>query len=401
MILLGSFLHRETLAELVGKALEDRFGEQDAVLWKRLVSLNAWAVRVWSDRFASDLFLALYGQVPPSFPASTKAELKDLVVANPPVRSPRIDELIEAYRRFPEDFYRETPYDGRVFTLGDPPRYVGSRRIKRVRRIAEKTSRRLIDYLFDQIRQRADELAEERARRMGVQKERLVTPPDEMAREFAHAERRVLKSIRDRLFVAAMPLFHIDDIVGVRVLMEDGLRDPFARWLESHPDLSVVDEKHFTGNFRGNNMVVALRLPMDRIREFPVPSEVAERWVIRGVVPRKEDADGLWKEFLDGSEGHVRLELLQVDYEGLLESEIGRSMHEAHILEQRENAAYKGRLATNLEALMDWLLAYALSPVRTFEGIPIVLRGTYLPDYFDRIHRRLYQPAAGNTGLTL
>lgn len=401
MVLLGSFLHREALADLVGKALEDRFDARDAVLWKRLVSLNAWAVRIWSDHFAEDLFRALYGQVPPSFPAYTKAELKDLAVANPPVRTPRIDQLINAYRAFPEDFYRETPYDGRVFTLGDPPRYIGSRRIKRVRRIAEKTSRRLIDYLFDQIRQRADELAEERARRLGVQKERLVTPPDEMAREFAHAERRVLKSIRDRLFVAAMPLFHIDDIVGVRVLMENGLRERFARWLESHPDLSIVDEKHFTGNFRGKNMVVALRLPMEQVRKVSVPREVADRWVTRGVIAGREEADGLWRDFLDGSEGHVRLELLQVDYEGLLESEIGRSMHEAHILEQRENAAYKGRLATNLEALMDWLLAYALCPARPFEGIPIVLRGTYLPDYFDRLHRRLYQPPAGNTGLTL
>jgi len=401
VILLGSFLYRESLAELVGKALEDRFDADDARLWKRLVSLNAWAVRAWSDRFAEELFRSLHGQVPPSFSASTKAQLKDLVVANPPFRNPRIDELLEAYHRFPEDFYRETPYDGRVFTMGDPPHYVGSRRIKRVRRIAEKTSRRLIDYLFDQIRQRADELAAERARRLGIPKERLVTPSDEMAREFGHAERRVLKSIRDRLFVAAMPLFHIDDIVGVRVLMENGFQERFDRWLEAHPDLTIVDEKHFTGNFRGKNMVVAFRLPLEALRESPIPAEVADRWVIRGVIGRREEADGLWRDFLHRSEGHVRLELLQVDYEGLLESEIGRSMHEAHILEQRENAAYKGRLATNLEALMDWLLAYALSPARTFEGIPIVLRGTYLPDYFDRLHRRLYQPASGNTGLTL
>lgn len=401
MILLGSFLHREELADLLGRALEDRFTPDDARRLKVLVNLNAFAAREWSDHFAAQIFTALHGVEPPSFVASSKAQLKDLVVQAPPVRSRRIDELLSRYRQFPEDFYRETPYDGRIFTLGEPPRYVGSRRIKRVRRIAEKSARRLVDYMYEQIRQRADELAADRARLLGIPKDQLITPREEMAAEFAHAERRVLKSIRDRLFLAAMPHFPIDDVVGIRILADADLAGRFDAWLADCPDLSIVDEKRFSGDFVGRNMVVAYRLPMGVLADRRPTDEQAERFLNRGVAPDRAALDEECRTFLATCEGHVRFEVLLIDYEQLLESEIGRSMHEAHILDQRDSATYKGRLAANVEALMAWLFAYALSPATNFDELPIKLRGTYLPDYFDRIHRRLYDLPHGQTGLTM
>lgn len=401
MILLGSFLHREELAELLGRALEDRFTSEDARRIKVLVNLNAYAARTWSDAFATELFRDLHGTELASFPATCKGVLKDLIAENPATHSKRIDELLSKYRQFPEDFYRETPYDGMIFTMGDPPRYAGSRRIKRVRRIAEKSARRLIDYMYEQIRQRADELASERARRLGIPKDQLITPREEMAAEFHHAERRVLKSIREHLFVAAMPHFHIDDVVGIRILADPDLADRFEGWLSERDDLSIVDEKHFSGDFVGRNMVVAYRLPRALLKAREPDGENAERMISRGVAPDVESLRALYRRFLDEAEGHVRFEVLLIDYEQLVESEVGRSMHEGHVIDQRDNQVYRGRLATNVEALMNWLFAFALSPMTTFDGLPILMRGTYLPDYFDRIQRRLYESPQGQQGLTL
>jgi hypothetical protein len=401
MIVLGSFLRREELAELLGRALEDRFTSEDALRLKALVNFNAFAARTWSELFAAELFRDLYAIQLPSRQASWKGTLKDLIASNPPVMNPRIEELLARYQQFPEDFYRDTPYDGTIFTVGEPPCYAGSRRIKRVRRIAEKSARRLVDYMYDQIRQRADELATERADRLGIPKDQLITSLEEMDAEFSHAERRVLKSIREHLFVAAMPHFHIDDVVGVRVLADPGLADRFQTWLADRRDLSIVDEKHFSGKFQGRNMVVAYRLPLDRLRGVVPSGDAAERMISRGVASSVPELQSMYLEFLNRSEGHVRFEVLLIDYEHLLESEIGRSMHEAHVLEQRENQVYKGRLASNVEALMNWLFAFALSPSTTFDELPIVMRGTYLPDYFDRIHRRLYDYPHGPHGLTM
>jgi hypothetical protein len=401
VIILGSFLHREELADLLGRALEDRFTPQDALRLKVLVNLNAYAARTWSDDFAREMFHELHGVELPSRQASWKGVLKDLIAANPPVRNARIDELLSKNHQFPEDFYRDTPYDGTIFTLGDPPRYLGSRRIKRARRSAEKSARRLVDYMYDQIRQRADELASERARRLGIPKDQMITPREEMDAEFTHAERRVLKSIREHLFVAAMPQFHIDDVVGIRILADADLAARFETWLSDRQDLSIVDEKHFSGNFEGRNMVVAYRLPLDRLRAEVPTGAHCERMISRGVATDEADLHAKFREFVDTAEGNVRFEVLLIDYEQLLESEIGRSMHEAHVLEQRENQVYKGRLATNVEALMNWLFAFALSPRTGFDELPIRMRGTYLPDYFDRIHRRLYDPPHGQHGMTM
>jgi hypothetical protein len=143
------------------------------------------------------------------------------------------------------------------------------------------------------------------------------------------------------------------------------------------------------------------RLPLDRLRRAVPTGEHADRLISRGVAPDQATLEAEYLRFVDGAEGHVRFEVLLIDYEQLLESEIGRSMHEAHVLDQRENQVYKGRLATNVEALMNWLFAFALSPCTSFDELPIRMRGTYLPDYFDRIHRRLYELPHGQHGLTM
>lgn len=401
MVLLGSMLHREELADILGRAIEGRLEPDDPVRLKRIVNLNSYAMRAWSTLFATRLFQAVRGPDVRTYAVRTKGELKDLIIANPYYLTPRIETLINRYHRFPEDFYRETPYEGLVFMQGDPPRYVGSRRVKRVRRVAEKCARRLIDYLFEQIRCRADELADERARHHGIPKELLITPPEEMAAEFQHAERRVLKSIRQGQFVATMPQFFIDDVVGVRVLTSPEVAQRVQAYLDSNPDLRVVDEKQFCGNFIGLNRVLLYRIPVDEVVAEPPSEAVCDVLVERRVVRDTDEAKRLCREFVISGEGEVRFEVLLINFEELIESEVGRSMHEEHILEQREKQEYRGRLARNIEALMAFLFAFALSPKPTFDRLPILVGGSYLDDYLDSVMRSLFSCTTGTLGLTL
>lgn len=400
MILLGSFLHHEELADILGRALEDRMGPGDAARLKVIVNLNSYVERVYSTWFAQKLFNQVRGAGVSNRPILTKGELKDLLCDHPYYTNDRINELISRYRRFPEDYYRETPYEGRVFVAGDPPRYVGSRRIKRIRRIAEKCARRIVDYMLEQIRRRADELAAERALRLGISKEQLITPPEEMAAEFQHAERRILKSIRDGLFVAAMPQFYIDDVVGIRVLVDPETSDKFEDWLGSSTDLTVVDEKRFSGNFCGRNMVVAWKLPREELLAAVPDDKACEKMIRRRVAPDAASVRALYDEFIRTDKGHVRFEILTIDYEQVLEAEIGKSMHEEHVRAQRDRKEYTGRLAQNVEGLMVYLFAFAQSALADLDELPIKLRGSYLDDYMMQLLRELFAPGSAAGGLT-
>lgn len=400
MIQLGSFLHHAELAAILGRAIEDRLLPGDAPRLKLIVNMNSYFVRLYSTRFAERLFRHVLGEGVVSSVMRTKGELKDLIVANPSCSNDRIQDLIARYRRFPEDYYRETPYEGRVFSSGDPPRYVGSRRIKRIRRIAEKCARRIVDYMGEQIRRRADDLASERARSLGIPKDQLITPLDEMAAEFAHAERRILKSIRDGLFVAAMPQFYIDDIVGIRVLTSPSTAPKIDEYLASCSDLTVVDEKWFSGDFWGRNSVVAWTVPIEELLALPPTDAACEVLISRKVGEDKAAIHRLYDEFLRTATPYVRFEILAIDYEQLLESEIGRSMHEAHVREQRDREEYGARLAQNVEALMIYLFALAQSSCTDIAELPIKIRGTYLPDYLGLLLRDLYAPHTGWSGLT-
>jgi len=74
----------------------------------------------------------------------------------------------------------------------------------------------------------------------------------------------------------------------------------------------------------------------------------------------------------------------------MLESEIGRSMHEDRILTQRQNQQYQGSLARNIEYLLDYFFRFALSTTKELHEVPIQLWVRYMPDYIDQILQRLY-----------
>ena len=192
MIRINSFIHRQVLADIIRRWMYDEARPADADLITRLVHFNHVYVSRYLAQFAMLVFRELHHKELLFRPVQFKGELKDALVSDPPYRNERIDELILEYHRNPGRFYRETPFHGTLCfrRLNGGVEYVGSTRIKRVRRLAEKSARRIIDRIFATILRHADSLADERAARLGIPRAKLLTAPDDMTEEFLRAENR-------------------------------------------------------------------------------------------------------------------------------------------------------------------------------------------------------------------
>ena len=149
MIRITGLLHRAELCALFRRWMLDQPSPTNAVELLRLVHFNNLFVSRYLALLGRDLLERYHGCPLSSRRASTKGELKDAIVAQCPCRTPRIDELMARYRQAPGRFFRETPFQGRLYFggRGHQPHYVGSTRVKRMRRLAEKSARRLVDRL--------------------------------------------------------------------------------------------------------------------------------------------------------------------------------------------------------------------------------------------------------------
>ena len=103
-----------------------------------------------------------------------------------------------------------------------------------------------------------------------------------------------------------------------------------------------------------------------------------------------EDANLAFREFVLCGEDTVNLEIILSDYQEMLESEIGRCMHEDRIIRQRLEQQYTGQLAHNIEYLIGYLFMLPASNRMELEEMPIKLWHRYLPDYFDEVIKRLF-----------
>lgn len=399
MIRLTSMLHGDELRDVLERWILGRFDAADCLALKRLVNLNAYLVRRYLDDFARALLEATVAGPIRSFPVSHKGQLKDFACRNPPVRTPRVDAMIAHYRRFPEDYYRETPFEGRVYYVGegDGATYVLSSRSKRMRRIAEKSARRIVEYIFREIKRRADELATERAEQLGIPKDRLITPVDMQIEEFAHAERRIIKAIRTgRLGDQPQPDLAIHDVAGVKVITDFAPLDELRRFFEQDERIELVEEQRHEGRYNATNFVVRYRLDKQRFLDQPPDRRVAEILAARGVAEPDELA-AVHRAFVESAEDVVHVEVIAASYEEMMESEIGRAMHENRIIEQRRAQEYRGHLAKNVEYVVEYAFSFAISPTRELHELPVKVWVKYMPDTFDDVLKALWGISASTS----
>jgi hypothetical protein len=263
-----------------------------------------------------------------------------------------------------------------------------------MRRIAEKSARRIVDYMFGEIKKRADELAAERAAQLGIPKDRLVTPMEQMIAEFAHAERRWIKALRAGSFGDQRPELFIHDVAGAKVFTDFIPVDEMKRFFERSGRVEILEEQHHSGRYNATNMLLRYRVDRGRILARTLPPETVELLVSRHVAPASE-IEREFRAFLDASDDTVHLEVIASSYEEMMESEIGRAMHETRIFEQRRAQEYRGHLAKNVEYLVEFALAFAMSPTPTLPELPIRIWARYMPDTVDDMLKALWGVQVG------
>jgi len=393
MITISSYLHRDLLNDIIRRWMYDDPRPSDAESITQLVHFNNQYVSRYLQTFGDRLFIALHGEGLQKKQARLKGDLKDVIVRNPPHLNARVEELIRGYRVHPGWFFRETPCQATLFFAERHglPSYVGSLRIKRIRRLAEKGARRLIDGMNDAIKRNADQLADERAKRIGIPRERLITAPEDMISEFLRAEGRLLEDLRLRLPLADVREKPIDDVAGIKVILEDGEQQRLMSVLAGMPDTEVMEVEHHKGRYNDTNLIVRYRPPKEDLLQSPPDHHLLALMKARGYTADETCRD--FADFLRSGEEDVHLEIIASSYEEMLESEIGRSMHEDRIIEQRMKPQYRGHLAKNVECLMRFLFLFPFSPRCHLEMLPIKIWNRYLPEYFDAVVAELFQIA--------
>jgi len=311
--------------------------------------------------------------------------------ATPPMATQRIEELIANYKRTPERYYRETPFHGTLFFKPGPHGeiFVGSNRIKRVRRLAEKSSRRIIDHIFLTIKQHADQLAADRARRLSVSRDRLISNPEEMLAEFIRAEQRLLDDLRFNRPISFDEDIQINDVAGVKVILEHNEYDRIQKFFSEDEDCEIVEEEPHFGNYNAVNLIVRYRPNKEKVLARPLGPQMLRLVERRGLDPAMANRE--FASFVHTGEESVNIEVIVSNYEEMLESEIGRCIHEDRIIEQRMQQEYRGPLAKNVEYLMVYLFNFAVSPQSEIGELPIKLWNRYLPDYIDEVLRALFK----------
>lgn len=390
MLTITSYLHRGALQYLIRRWMYNQADPTDAAAITRLVHFNNAFVSRYLRVFA-ELILGQLHDGPLQIQQSRrKADLKDAIVDHCPVRNVRIDEMLADYRAEPGKYYRETPFHGMLYYVrgSNGPVMVGSSRIKRVRRLAEKTARRIIDHVFASIKDRAELLARERAIRAGVPVASLVTSPDQMIAEFLGAESRLLDDLKMNRPMLADESMVIQDVAGIKVIVEDHQRARFLENIAGLQQCRLMEIEEHTGKYNAVNLIVRYQPDREALVADPLSDATCELMRMRGMDP--EQAHHQFKHFVLTAEDDVHVEVIVCNYQEMLESELGRCMHEDRILQQRVTQQYNGQLARNIEFLMAYLFAFAASPRTELGELPIRLWDRYLPDYFDEVLMGLY-----------
>ncbi len=227
---------------------------------------------------------------------------------------------------------------------------------------------------------------------MGISKDQLITPQEMMVEEFNHAERRLLKSIKRGTIQSELPELELPDVAGVMMIVEPDDFGRFRGLLAAMPGVEITEEEHHVGNYNGINLKIGCRLPKERLLAVP-PDEAYLRVLTYRGFDRDTVADQ-YRAFVESAEDTVRLEMIVASFEELLESEIGRSMHEERVRVQRAHQDYNGHLATNVRYFMDFVLSLCRAPAcADLVEVPIKLWVKYMPDTHERAVRNLYVPA--------
>jgi hypothetical protein len=374
---LSGLIHRDRLFDIASRWLADRVHPDDG---KTLTEIFAFERAITAPSVRS-LVADLVRTTRPGPLRLQRVDSKDAVrkaivdaVTSP---SPRAQQLLAHYREFPEEFFPRTPVHMSLVSGADGS-LVGMVRRKRLRRIADKVSRKVADQLAGEIESTAQALAAARAGSVGIPLESMVSSRQQMDAEFAAAERIVADRIRSGQITLDPDRVRVDDVIGVKILGTHRELEQIEAALDERDGTFACQSEVHEGTYTGTHYLVDLELP-------PVDTMLAQ---VNGVDWFFTQGRGLtayhleesFVEYLTSGSSTFRIELILTTVDDLVESEFGRCIHEVRILEQRDRATYSGRIAQNASFIIEYMLHLAISPTVRVDDLPIKVWGRYLRD---------------------
>lgn len=383
---LTSFAHRDRLFSIAERWFCGRPEPCDARDLTCILIADVFVIRETLEMLSRQL-IGMSGQAPAvQKRIRQKGELRDILCADsrPPVA--RTSELCGRYRKNPDYYYRETPINASVFFDGEG-RIVGSYRVKRPKRIAEKANRRIADWIYVNVKEEAEKMAQKRAARLGVPLEQLVTPRREMEREFIEAEELIATRFRDGGIRFDRSALMIQDAGAIKIVGDEAGLERFVAALQATTDITVLEQERFKGRYQALNLVLEVAWDADAACRSYRNSRAWEKVRNRGI-PEAELKKGL-EPLLEGASSRISIEVILTTFNDLVESELGSSIHEERIISQRESR-YRGYIPMNVEFLVEYLFAVGFSPCIEVKEVPIKIWGRYLPETLGSYIRQLY-----------
>ena len=385
---LTSFIHRNELLHIVERWFCGRAEPFDATLLTRIFICDGYALGETLETAIGKVIGKIYDGSFRKVRIRCKGELRDALCRFTGRSDSRMDYLIECYKQNTEYFYYRTPINGSL-CIDAGGRLIAAYRIKRPNRIAEKANRRIANWIFRIVQTQAHAMARARAKKLGVPFEWLVTPKDEMDREFIEAEQSIADSFRQGSIRFDLSSITINDVGGMKILGSNEQLLKLEKALRSDPSIGVRERETFRGNFEALSLILDIPCGREEVCRKFHDSKSWEKYADRGI-STSELKKGI-EPFMENAEERIKIELILATPEAMVESELGRSIHEERVISQRDFKPYKGYIPMNVEFLLEYLFAVGFSPVVELQDVPIKLWGRYLRDTLATLVRELFQ----------
>lgn len=373
---LTAMTHRDELFDLTLRWLNDDVVPEDGKTISRIFLYESAVSAVVVDRMIAFLRRLFKGPLQMER-IRQKQALRRRLIRYLPYKSNRTRHLIRHFEKNPEYFFPRLPIDALLITSSDS-QLVAICRIKRLCRVAEKVSFRLVEALLKEIRAEARNIAAKRAEVAGVHLTDLVSSETEMQIDFAAAEAAVAGRFRNHNIRIPREVMTVNDLLGFKIIGESRFIEQFPSLLDQAPGINLLEIEKHTGDYNAVNLLVEIDLPVqDKLSVFLKSFD----WSIalqRGLDPGTTKQG--FMDYLAQGSGKVRMEIILTTYDELMESEFGRSMHELRVLRLRQRHAYSGPIAQNAAYLIEYLLTLASSPTVDVKESPIKMYGRYLPE---------------------
>jgi hypothetical protein len=382
---LTAMTHRDELFDLTMRWMNDDFHPEDGETLTQIFVYESAVSALVIERVLD--LLGKFRDTPlHSRRVVSKNELRERIIAHIGVHTPRVDELAQSFRDNPTYFFPFLPVDALVVTDG-ASHLLALGRIKRMARVAEKVSFRLVEALFKEIQTKARHLAQQRAAQAGVPLDALVSSDDAMQNDFVQAEEAVAHSFKVKTIHIGAEALTINDILGFKIVAPQEILDRVPSMLDDEPGVRVVEIQEHRGNYNAVNLLLDLDLPpADRLTEIlrGMNWDMARQ---RGLEP--DDVRRNIGNYVRQGASSVRIELILTTPEELMEAEFGRSIHELRVLRLRQRQAYCGPLGQNAGYLIEYMLTLASSPTVRIPAIPVKMYGRYLPEEIETLKSTL------------